>query len=116
MMDYQTLFLTAQGRINRLTFLIGAAILYVVDIVLVAIFFATMEHGLISALIALVAVALMYPALCIAIKRFHDRDKSGWWVLITFVPLIGGVWYIVETFFLPGTVGPNKYGPDTVTA
>jgi uncharacterized membrane protein YhaH (DUF805 family) len=47
----------------------------------------------------------------IGIKRFHDRDKSGWWVLIAFVPIIGWIWYLIECGFLPGTDGPNRYDP-----
>lgn len=117
MMDYQNLFLSAQGRINRLTYLIGAATLFVVNLVLSLITLAAREHaGLISTLLSIVSLILIYPGLCIGIKRFHDRDKSGWWVLIALIPLIGWIWYIIEVFFLPGTRGPNKYGPDTLPA
>jgi len=55
---------------------------------------------------------VMWILLAVAVKRFHDRDKSGWWVLIVFVPLIGGLWYLIECGFLRGTDGPNPYGPD----
>ena len=117
MMDYQALFLTAQGRINRLTYLTGFAIIFVVDLVLQAIAYATSQHaGLIATLMAILSIVLIYPGICIGIKRFHDRDKSGWWVLIALIPFIGWIWYLIEVFFLPGTRGPNKYGPDTVTA
>lgn len=57
----------------------------------------------------------IWPYLAIAIKRWHDRDKSGWWVLIGLVPLIGPIWAIVETGFLPGTDGPNQFGADPLT-
>ena len=46
------------------------------------------------------------------VKRWHDRGKSGWWVLIALIPLVGPIWAIIETGFLPGTSGPNEYGPD----
>ncbi len=49
-------------------------------------------------------------------KRYHDRNKSGWWVLIVFVPVIGGLWYLIECGFLRGTPGPNNYGPDPLAA
>lgn len=45
-------------------------------------------------------------------KRWHDRDKSGWWVLIALIPLIGPIWSLIELGFLPGTAGPNRFGPD----
>src|SRR5215213_8001905 len=41
-------------------------------------------------------------------KRWHDRDKSGWWWLISFVPFIGGFWAMIETGFLSGTPGENR--------
>lgn len=47
-----------------------------------------------------------------AIKRYHDRDKSGAWVLIQLVPFVGPFWYVIEAGCLRGTVGPNRYGPD----
>lgn len=53
-----------------------------------------------------------WASICLGIKRFHDRGKPGIWVLISFVPIIGGVWYLIETGFLKGTDGPNAYGPD----
>jgi hypothetical protein len=44
------------------------------------------------------------------IKRFHDRDKSGWWVLIWLIPIIGAIWLLIELGFLKGTPGPNRFG------
>ncbi|MBP0462554.1 DUF805 domain-containing protein [Roseomonas sp. PWR1] len=46
------------------------------------------------------------------VKRWHDRDKSGWWVLINLIPLVGPIWALIETAFLSGTPGPNRFGPD----
>ncbi|NNM71966.1 DUF805 domain-containing protein [Enterovirga aerilata] len=51
-------------------------------------------------------------SIAVAVKRWHDRDKSGWWVLIVFVPVIGWIWAFVENGFLRGTPGPNRFGPD----
>jgi uncharacterized membrane protein YhaH (DUF805 family) len=60
----------------------------------------------------IVGLLVTWISVVVAIKRFHDRDKSGWWVLIIFVPVIGGLWYLIECGFLRGTDGHNKYGPD----
>jgi uncharacterized membrane protein YhaH (DUF805 family) len=49
-------------------------------------------------------------SLAINAKRFHDRDKSGWWVLIGLVPVIGGLWILIECGFLAGTAGSNRFG------
>lgn len=59
-----------------------------------------------------VNLLLAWPALAVSVKRWHDRDKSGWWVLINMVPLIGMVWTLVENGLLPGTRGRNRYGED----
>jgi len=59
-----------------------------------------------------VSVIAIWVGLAIQIKRWHDRNKSGWWVLINLVPIIGPLWALVEVGFQRGTVGPNRYGPD----
>ena len=61
-------------------------------------------------------VAATWISIAVAVKRYHDRNKSGWWVLIVLVPVIGGLWYLIECGFLRGTVGPNNYGPDPLAA
>ncbi len=64
------------------------------------------------AIFALFALALLWPSLAVAAKRWHDRDKSGWWTLISFIPIIGGFWMLIECGFLKGTEGPNRFGAD----
>ncbi|HLY77843.1 MAG TPA: DUF805 domain-containing protein [Caulobacteraceae bacterium] len=56
-------------------------------------------------------VLMMWISLALQIKRWHDRDKSGVWVFINFIPLVGGIWALIECGFMDGTMGPNKYGP-----
>lgn len=51
------------------------------------------------------------PAVLVYIKRWHDRDKSGWWMLIMLLPIIDAIWALIELGFLPGTPGPNRFGP-----
>ena len=65
-----------------------------------------------SILAGLVGLVLIIPNLAVAAKRWHDRDKSGWWMLIALVPIIGWIWALVETGFLAGTSGPNRFGAD----
>ena len=60
----------------------------------------------------LVNLVVLWPALAVVVKRWHDRDKSGWWVLINLIPLVGSLWVLVENGFLRGTVGPNRFGDD----
>src|SRR3989338_4432536 len=47
-----------------------------------------------------------------AAKRWHDRDKSAWWILIIFIPIVGQLWTLIENGFLAGTNGENRFGAD----
>jgi len=52
--------------------------------------------------------------LAVYTKRWHDRNKSGWWSLILLIPIVGPIWMLVELGFLRGTEGTNNYGPDPI--
>ena len=60
-------------------------------------------------LIGIVTLVTFPASICVMVRRFHDLDKSGWWWLIAFIPLIGSLillfWFVSE-----GTEGPNYYG------
>ena len=74
---------------------------------------ALQSVGPVDGLILLVVYVLaLWIGLAIAAKRWHDRNKSAWWILIVFVPVVGGLWYLIECGFLKGTTGPNKFGSD----
>ncbi|HEY1753662.1 MAG TPA: DUF805 domain-containing protein [Caulobacteraceae bacterium] len=66
---------------------------------------------LVFVLIIAYAVALTWVGLALQIKRWHDRDKSGVWVFINFIPFVGGIWTFIECGFMDGTLGPNRFGP-----
>jgi uncharacterized membrane protein YhaH (DUF805 family) len=59
-----------------------------------------------------VNLLLVWPALAVSVKRWHDRDKSGWWVLLNLVPVVGWLWVLVDNGFMRGTNGANRYGAD----
>ena len=113
--NLKPLLLSFEGRINRARFWTG--ILVIIAIEIVALIIAAIIGYLISAelamiLLYLVVLVMLWPSIALGVKRFHDRNKSGWWVLISLVPIIGGIWYLVECGFLEGTKGPNQFGPD----
>ncbi|MCX4259147.1 MAG: DUF805 domain-containing protein [Muribaculaceae bacterium] len=56
-------------------------------------------------------LAILVPSIAVSIRRMHDIGRSGWWVLISLVPFIGSIWYIVLAA-LPSQLGPNQYGPN----
>lgn len=62
-------------------------------------------------LVGLFVIASFIPSIAVQVRRFHDQDKSGWFVLLNFVPYVGGI--IVLVFMcIEGTRGPNRFGPD----
>lgn len=64
-----------------------------------------------SILLGVFYLAIIIPSLAVQVRRFHDQDKSGWLVLLNFIPLVGGL--IVLVFMcLEGTRGDNRFGPD----
>ena len=57
------------------------------------------------------SVALLVPGIAVGVRRLHDIGKSGWWLLISFIPLIGGIWLII-LMAKEGDHGNNAFGPD----
>jgi uncharacterized membrane protein YhaH (DUF805 family) len=54
-------------------------------------------------------LAMLLPILAVSVRRLHDLDKSGWWICLSFIPLVGGIILLVW-FCTPGTRGPNRFG------
>ncbi len=65
-------------------------------------------NGLIGGLYSLV---VLVPALAVSVRRLHDVGKSGWWILICLVPVIGALYFLYLTI-LEGQQGTNEYGPN----
>jgi uncharacterized membrane protein YhaH (DUF805 family) len=53
---------------------------------------------------------LLWPTLAVSVKRWHDRNNSGWWVLAALIPVIGWLWVLIANGLLPGTAGANRFG------
>lgn len=69
--------------------------------------------GSIAVLIVVAVYFLVFliPGIAVQVRRFHDQDKSGWFILLGFIPYVGGI--ILFVFMcLEGTRGPNRFGPD----
>jgi len=120
----QSLLFSFQGRINRAKFWLVHVVMWVIVLVVFGAILgsaavssdpqaALQSVGAVGGLILFVVYVLaLWIGLAIAAKRWHDRNKSAWWILIIFVPVVGGLWYLIECGFLRGTTGPNKFGPD----
>ena len=59
----------------------------------------------------LYSLAVLLPAIAVGVRRLHDTGRSGWWLLISLIPLIGTIWIIV-LLVLEGDRGDNQYGAD----
>jgi uncharacterized membrane protein YhaH (DUF805 family) len=59
----------------------------------------------------LYSLTVLLPNLAVSVRRLHDTDRSGWWLLIGLIPLIGTIVLIVF-FATEGERQPNAYGPD----
>ena len=95
------------------------------------------DYGALSLIILVLLIASWVSAVAIGVKRLHDRDRSGWWIVLfyfgpavlqavqnsaesaTLVSILLGlgafavsIWALVELGFLRGTRGPNRFGAD----
>ena len=110
------LYMSSQGRINRQRIWIGG-LLFAPAIIAVVILFAILTAlGSFLAVIGfIIYIAIIIFAaiaeLMMYIKRAHDRNHSGWYILLTMLPFIGIIWSI-ELLFFKGTEGTNQYGED----
>ena len=70
-----------------------------------------MVAGAYGPLTAIFLMGIIVPSIAVQVRRFHDQDKSGWFVLLALIPFLGGL--IVLVFMcLEGTKGANRFGPD----
>jgi uncharacterized membrane protein YhaH (DUF805 family) len=58
---------------------------------------------------AIVGIVMFFTALALAARRLHDSGRSGFWLFLILLPVIGWIWLLVY-YLLPGTPGPNKFG------
>ena len=62
-------------------------------------------------LYAIYGLALIVPSIAVTVRRLHDTDKSGWWILIALVPFVGGLILLVFLCIDSTPRGPNQFGP-----
>lgn len=61
--------------------------------------------------IALYVLVILIPSLALTIRRLHDSGKSGWYILVRLIPVIGGIWYLV-LMCTGSEYNANLYGPN----
>ncbi|MBT9538410.1 DUF805 domain-containing protein [Thiobacillus sp.] len=101
-----------KGRARRKEYWFFILFNLIASVVLTAIDFMTglldaeLGIGLLSGLYSL---AVLVPSLAVTVRRLHDTDRSGWWLLIGLVPLLGAIVLLVF-MLLDGTPGDNQHG------
>ena len=103
----QVLF-SFRGRINRQKWW-----LMIIEIIRIFVCLIATVFSIVTSSGVLFGLGHILSLWCLALdtKRWHDRNKSAWRVLIGFLPIIQ-IWAFVELGFLKGTEGPNRFGSD----
>jgi len=106
-------YATFSGRAQRAEYWYFALFNIIISFVLVGIdtvlgFGGDMGMGVLSGIYSL---AVLLPSLAVGVRRLHDIERSGWWLLIGFIPLIGFIVLIIW-FVKDSQAGENKYGPN----
>lgn len=110
-------FLTSNGRLDRRTYItrgfyltaLNAIIWFFLDIVLTV---TKASDEIVIALAALVFLAMSVPGLMLGIRRLHDLDKSGWYLLVSLVPILGCFYILYLLLTKEGTHGVNRFGAE----
>ena len=96
-----------QGRSPRSEYWWFVLFYLIVYIVLIALSAAVPILGI---LLLIFVLGIILPLLAVSIRRLHDLDKSGWWILISFIPVVGLI--LLYWYCLKGTDGDNTFGQD----
>ncbi|MDE0401662.1 MAG: phosphate ABC transporter permease subunit PstC [Candidatus Poribacteria bacterium] len=118
-MNFIQICFSFKGRINRTTWwmmqLLTLPIFIIASVITYNAYTALSMPILITSvyLIPIVLILmLIWVSFAVTTKRLHDRDKSGWWLLINFIPIIA----MFELGFIKGTRGDNRFGADSETS
>lgn len=105
------LLFSFQGRIGRKLYWLSMLGMFFGMIILFVILgiVGISETGL-GIVTFVIYVPVLWISLAVQAKRWHDRDKSAWWILISFIPIIGAIWALVENGILAGDEGANRFG------
>jgi uncharacterized membrane protein YhaH (DUF805 family) len=101
-------FAQFDGRSRRKEYWMFLLVNLVISLVLTLASKAVSILGMLSLLYSL---AVFIPSLAVSVRRLHDTGKSGWFLLIAFVPLLGAL-LLLYWMAQEGEPGPNQYGPN----
>jgi len=102
-------YATFSGRARPKEFWLFQLFYTLIGVVVIGIEIASFQGGgSLRFMIAVFGLVTLIPFLAVTVRRLHDTNRRGWWILIGFVPLIGAVWMLV-LFCLRGA---NRFGED----
>ncbi len=109
-----------QGRARRKEYWYFVLFSTIISVILIFIdgFIGTLDvEAGIGLLSGVYGLAVLIPSIAVAVRRLHDTDRSGWWILIALIPILGTIVLIVF-FILDSKPEENNYGlnPKAVTA
>ncbi len=105
-LDVLKKYAVADGRARRKEYWMFVLFNVIISLVLQGLDAVAKTNGILAGAYGLGVLA---PSICVGIRRLHDTNRSGWWWLIIFVPLVGAIMLIVF-FATEGTSGDNQYG------
>jgi uncharacterized membrane protein YhaH (DUF805 family) len=106
-------YATFSGRAQRSEY--WYFFLFMVIVNIVASVLDSIIFGDMPVLYLISTLALIVPSIAAGVRRLHDTDKSGWWLLLGLIPFVGAIVLIVF-FCQRGTVGQNQFGADPLQA
>ena len=102
------LWFSPKGRASRSDLWLRTYLAFLGITVVAGIIDGLIDQELFSSIVGLLAIWVF---LVVQIKRLHDRDHSGWFILLYLIPLVN-LWPLIEICFLKGTTGSNRFGED----
>ncbi len=102
------------GRARRREYWFFILFNIIISIILYFVDYSTGSLGMIPGfglLGSIYSLAVFIPGLAVSVRRLHDTNKSGWWILIAFIPILGALVLLVF-FFQDGSARDNRYGPN----
>lgn len=114
-LSWNQLLFAVEGRATRFDYWVRWAVPYFIGALIAGVLDGALgtnnPDGGSGLIMAIYFIAALWPNIAVGIKRCHDRDRSGWFLLVGLVPILN-LWVLVELGFLRGTAGANRFGPD----
>lgn len=107
-------YVTFSGRAARSEYWYWTLFTFIASVVAILVNSTLFPFSGLSPVNTLVSLGLFLPGLAVSVRRLHDLDSVGWWLLLVFTGI--GILILIIWFCVRGTVGPNRFGPDPLAA